>query len=543
MTPSQLLTIKKLTVSFSSGNGIVEAVKKVNLNIHKGEILALVGESGSGKTVTGMSIPQLLPDNVIKLEGSIVFDGIELIKQPETILRGIRGKRISMIFQEPMASLNPLHTIEKQIGEMITQHHPLSKKEKKARVIELLNMAGLSEGESRLNAYPHNLSGGERQRVMIAMALANSPDLLIADEPTTSLDVTIQAQILELLKEIQIRTQMAILLITHNLSIVEKIADRVAVMRYGEIVEEGTTEKIFIKPWHIYTKQLIDAVPKGEPTALDSKAAEIVRLDNISVNYAIKKGLMKRTINFIKAVKDVSAVIFEGQTLGIVGESGSGKTTLGMAILRLERFEGKVVFMGKEIHLLKVENMRRLRSKIQIVFQDPYGAFNPRMTVGDIIDEGLRVHQPQMQIQERKELIIKTLIEVGLEKDMLDRLPHEFSGGQRQRIAIARALVLKPKFIVFDEPTSSLDSPVQAQMIDLFRDIQRKYKIAYMFISHDLKVIRALSHYVLVMCQGEVVEQGPVQHIFEKPKEPYTKKLLTAALNTKAFSDVHSVTG
>jgi microcin C transport system ATP-binding protein len=543
MTSSQLLTIKKLTVSFSSGNGIVEAVKEANLSIHKGEILALVGESGSGKTVTGLSIPQLLPGNVVKLEGSIAFDGMELLKQPETILRGIRGKRISMIFQEPMVSLNPLHTVQKQIGEMITQHHPLSKKEKRTRIIELLNIAGFPEGESRLNAYPHNLSGGERQRVMIAMALANSPDLLIADEPTTSLDVTIQTQILELLKEIQIRTQMAILLITHNLSIVEKIADRVAVMRYGEIVEEGTIEKIFLKPWHIYTKQLIDAVPKGEPTALDPKALELVRFDNISVKYPIKKGLMKRTVNCIQAVKDVSSVIFEGQTLGVVGESGSGKTSLGMAILRLERFEGKAVFMGKEIHLLKEENMRRLRSKIQIVFQDPYGAFNPRMTVRNIIDEGLRVHQPHMQTQERNELIVKTLIEVGLEKDMLDRLPHEFSGGQRQRIAIARALVLKPKFIVFDEPTSSLDSLVQAQMIELFRDIQRKYRIAYMFISHDLKVIRALSHYVLVMCQGEVVEQGPVKQIFEKPKEPYTKTLLAAALNGKALFDEQFVTG
>ncbi|NLD39604.1 MAG: ABC transporter ATP-binding protein [Desulfatiglans sp.] len=543
MTSSQLLTIKKLTVSFSSGNGIVEAVKEANLSIHKGEILALVGESGSGKTVTGLSIPQLLPGNVVKLEGSIAFDGMELLKQPETILRGIRGKRISMIFQEPMVSLNPLHTVQKQIGEMITQHHPLSKKEKRTRIIELLNIAGFPEGESRLNAYPHNLSGGERQRVMIAMALANSPDLLIADEPTTSLDVTIQTQILELLKEIQIRTQMAILLITHNLSIVEKIADRVAVMRYGEIVEEGTIEKIFLKPWHIYTKQLIDAVPKGEPTALDPKALEMVRFDNISVKYPIKKGLMKRTVNCIQAVKDVSSVIFEGQTLGVVGESGSGKTSLGMAILRLERFEGKAVFMGKEIHLLKEENMRRLRSKIQIVFQDPYGAFNPRMTVRNIIDEGLRVHQPHMQTQERNELIVKTLIEVGLEKDMLDRLPHEFSGGQRQRIAIARALVLKPKFIVFDEPTSSLDSLVQAQMIELFRDIQRKYRIAYMFISHDLKVIRALSHYVLVMCQGEVVEQGPVKQIFEKPKEPYTKTLLAAALNGKALFDEQFVTG
>ncbi|MBN1904154.1 MAG: ABC transporter ATP-binding protein [Deltaproteobacteria bacterium] len=543
MTSSQLLTIKKLTVSFASSNGIIEAVKKANLNINKGEILALVGESGSGKTVTGLSIPQLLPGNVIKLEGSIIFDGMELLKQPETILRNIRGKHISMIFQEPMASLNPLHTIEKQIGEMISQHYLLSKKEKRARIIELLNMAGLPEGESRLNAYPYNLSGGQRQRVMIAMALANSPDLLIADEPTTSLDVTIQAQILDLLKEIQVRTKMAILLITHNLSIVKKVADRVAVMRHGEIVEEGTTEKIFIRPWHIYTKQLIDAVPKGEPTTLDPKAVEIVRFDNISVKYPIKKGLMKRTVDCIQAVKDVSALIFEGQTLGVVGESGSGKTSLGMAILRLERFEGKAIFMGKGIHLLHEENMRRLRSRIQIVFQDPYGAFNPRMTVREIIDEGLRVHQPHMQTQERNELIVKTLIEVGLEKDMLDRLPHEFSGGQRQRIAIARALVLKPKFIVFDEPTSSLDSSVQVQMIDLFRDIQRKYKITYMFISHDLKVIQALSHYVLVMCQGEVIEQGPVGQIFKEPKEPYTKTLLAAALNVRALSDVHFVTG
>ena len=542
MKPSELLNIKDLSVSFSTGNGIIEAVKNVNLKINRGEILALVGESGSGKTVTGLSIPQLLPNNVISLKGSIAFDGMELIEQPENILRGLRGNRISMIFQEPMSSLNPLHTIGKQIGEMIRQHRLLPQKEIWTRTIELLHMSGLAEAESRLGAHPHNLSGGERQRVMIAMALANEPDLLIADEPTTALDVTIQAQILQLLKDIQINTKMAILLITHDLNIVEKIADRVAVMKQGEIVETNTTNNIFTRPWHVYTRQLIDSEPKGDPVESDANAPEIIKLENISVNFPIKKGFMKRTVDCVRAVKGVSAIIRQGQTLGVVGESGSGKTTLGMAILRLENFEGKVVFMDKDIRMLKAETMRQLRNDMQIVFQDPYGSLNPRMTIRELIEEGLEIHQPNINHRERNQQIAKTLTEVGLDIDMLDRLPHEFSGGQRQRISIARALVLNPKFIIMDEPTSSLDRPVQSQIIELLRDIQKKYKTTYMFISHDLKIIKVLSHYVLVMRQGKVVEQGTTQQIFEAPKEDYTKTLIAAA-NVKTVSDTQCIIG
>lgn len=541
MKSSEILNIKDLLVSFSISNGTIEAVKKVNMQINKGELLALVGESGSGKTVTALSIPQLLPNNVNSVKGSIVFDGMELLGQPERVMRELRGNRISVIFQEPMVSLNPLHTIEKQISEVLTQHQLLTKKEIRIRTIELLHIVGLSEIESRLGTYPHNLSGGERQRVMVAMALANEPDLLIADEPTSALDVTIQTQIFQLLKEIQSHTQMSILLITHDLSIVKKIADKVAVMRHGEIVEEGETENILSRPCHIYTRYLIDSEPKGTSIESDPNAPKIVELENVSVNFSVKKGLLKRTVTCIKAVKCVSAVIRKGQTLGVVGESGSGKTTLGMAILRLEQFEGKVIFMGKEIHLLKTEIMRQMRSEMQVVFQDPYGTLNPRMTVGEIIEEGLQVHQPELQYQERRGIIDKTLIEVGLEKDMQNRYPHEFSGGQRQRISIARALVLNPKFIVLDEPTSSLDRPVQAQIIQLLSDIQKKHKVSYMFISHDIKIVRILSHYILVMRRGKVVEQGPAQQVFMEPKEAYTKTLLTAALNVEASSDASNI--
>ncbi len=544
MTSTELLKIKDLSVSFTTSNGVIEAVKNVNLRIKKGEFFALVGESGSGKTVTGLSIPRLLPSNVCSMEGSVLFNGQELLKQPENTIRGLRGNRISMIFQEPMASLNPLHTIEKQIEEVITQHQTLSKNATRARIVELLNMAGFLEGESRLGAFPHNLSGGQLQRVMIAMALANEPDLLIADEPTTALDVTTQAQILQLLKDIQNRNQMAVMLITHDLGIVEKIADRVAVMQCGEIVEAGNVKNIFKRPWHKYTRHLINAEPKGSPIAQDLQSPEIFKVQNVSVKFPVKKGLLKKTTGFINAVKNVSVAIMQGETLGIVGESGSGKTTLGMALLRLQKCEGKVVFWGKDIYGLKPKILRTLRRDIQIVFQDPYGALNPRMTVGEIIEEGLQVHHSEMPKNTRSKLIADTLMEVGLEKDIQERLPHEFSGGQRQRIAIARALVLNPKFIVLDEPTSSLDRAVQAQIIELLRNIQKKYKISYLFISHDLKIVRAMSHYVLVMRKGEVVEQGSAQQIFENPKEPYTKTLLTAALNVMVEpGDAESLAG
>ncbi len=543
MTSSELLNIKNLSVSFSTTNGILEAAKKVNLKVNKGEILALVGESGSGKTVTGLSIPKLLPNNVIALKGSILFDGRDLLVQSEKVIRGLRGNRISMIFQNPMESLNPLHTIEKQIGEIISLHRPLRKKETRERIIELLHLVGLSEAESRLGAYPHNLSGGQRQRVMIAMALANDPDLLIADEPTTALDVTIQAQILQLLKDIQMKTKMAILLITHDLGIVEKIADRVAVMRRGEIVETGSAMNIFRRPWHVYTRHLIEAEPKGMPLLSEPNAPVVMEMENVSVHFPIQKGPLKRTVGYVRAVEGVSSVMRQGQTVGVVGESGAGKTTLGMALLRLEKSEGIIIFMEKEIHKLKSKAIRPLRSDMQLVFQDSYGALNPRMTVDEIIGEGLQVHQPNIRYQERRKMIAEALLGVGLKEEMQDRLPHEFSGGERQRVAIARALVLKPKFIILDEPTSSLDRSVQAQMIDLLRDIQKKHQIAYMFISHDLRVIRALSHYVLVMHQGKVVEQGPTQQIFEEPKKPYTKTLLSAVLNTKTAADVRCING
>lgn len=537
MTLTELLKIQDLSVSFHIPDGIVEAVKHVNLTINKGELLALVGESGSGKTVTGLSIPQLLPyQSAFHPSGSILFEGKELMGAPEPVMRSIRGDRVSMIFQEPMTSLNPLHTIEKQVGEIIHLHRELDKEKTRKRIIELLHLVGLSEAESRLGAYPHQLSGGQRQRVMIAMALANDPDLLIADEPTTALDVTIQAQILQLLRDLQARTGMAILLITHDLSIVGNIADHIAVMTHGEIVETDTVDNILHRPKHSYTKHLIEAEPKGAPLDIDTKSPVIMETHDLKVYFPIQRGLLRRTIDYVRAVDGVSASVRRGQTIGVVGESGSGKTTLGLALLRLEKSNGRIVFLGNEIQGMNAKAIRPMRCDMQIVFQDPYGSLNPRMSVGEIIGEGLKVHQPHITYRERLETISSALVEVGLETNMQNRLPHEFSGGQRQRIALARALVLKPKLIILDEPTSSLDRSVQAQMIDLLREIQAKHQIAYMFISHDLRVVRALSHYVLVMCQGKIVEQGPTQQIFEDPEDDYTKALLRAALEVKAIS-------
>lgn len=537
----EVLNIKDLSVTFSTTNGIIKAVKNASLTINKGEILALVGESGSGKTVTGLSISRLLPNNAMPPKGSIIFDGMELLEQPESIIRGIRGDRISMVFQEPMTSLNPLHTIERQVGEIIALHRPLGKKEIRQRIIELLHMVGLSEAETRLEAYPYSLSGGQRQRVMIAMALANDPDILIADEPTTALDVTIQAQILKLLKDIQARTHMAILFITHDLGIVEKIADRIAVMTCGEIVETDITKNIFTRPKHLYTRLLLKAEPKGTPIDANQNAPIIMEFKNVSVNFPIQKGILKRTIDCVRAVENVSAVIRQGQTIGIVGESGSGKSTLGMALLRLGKCEGEIIFMGHEIHKLKSKAIRPFRNDMQIVFQDSYSALNPRMTVGEIIGEGLLVHQPKNRKKENERLIVDTLLAVGLEEKMKDRFPHELSGGERQRVSIARALVLRPNLIILDEPTSSFDRSVQVQIIDLLRDIQQKHQIAYMFISHDLKVVKALSHYTLVMCRGKVVEQGPTKRIFEEPQERYTKNLMHAALNVKDIPKVFNI--
>ena len=527
-----LLDIKDLSVSFRTPDGIIEAVKHSNLTINRGEMLALVGESGSGKTVTGLSIPQLLPyQTAFHPSGSIMFDGMELMGAPEVLLRDLRGNRISMIFQEPMTSLNPLHNIEKQIGEILRVHRGMNTQKTRSRIIEVLHMVGLSEAESRLKAFPHQLSGGQRQRVMIAMALANEPDLLIADEPTTALDVTIQAQILTLIKDLQKRLGMSVLLITHDLGVVNKIADRAAVMTQGEIVETGDISSIMNEPKHSYTRHLIEAEPKGNPVEPDQNAAIIVETKDLKVYFPVTKGMLRRTVSIVKAVDGVTAAVRAGQTIGVVGESGSGKTTLGMALLRLTKSDGKILFLGKDLQSMNSRTLRPMRRHMQIVFQDPYGSLSPRMTVGEIIAEGLKVHEPGRTNSELRATISDALVEVGLKEYMQDRLPHEFSGGQRQRIAIARAIALKPEFVILDEPTSALDRSVQAQIIDLLRELQVRHNIAYMFISHDLMVVKALSHYVIVMRHGKVVEQGETRQIFDNPEMDYTKALMAAALD------------
>ena len=533
---SNLLEIKNLSVSFRTPDGVIEAVKNLSLTINKGEILALVGESGSGKSATGLSIPQLLPyPTAFHPSGSILLNGEELMAAPEVKLRDVRGDRISMIFQEPMTSLNPLHTVEKQIGEVIIIHKGFNKTSTRERVLELLRLVGLDNAESRLNAYPHQLSGGQRQRVMIAMALANEPDLLIADEPTTALDVTIQAQILNLIKDLQARMNMAVLLITHDLNIVRKIAGRVAVMTNGELVETGQVDVVLKTPKHEYTRHLIEAEPKGDPVKPDADAPVVLEINDLKVHFPVTKGILRRVSDHIKAVDGITASVRRGHTIGVVGESGSGKTSLGFALLRLTRSQGRIVFLGNEIQNKNTKTLRPLRRHMQVVFQDPYGSLSPRMTVGEIIGEGLRVHEPYMPREEWRKLISSALEEVGLRSDMQDRLPHEFSGGQRQRISIARAIVLKPDLVVLDEPTSALDMSVQAQIIDLLRDIQAQHHMAYVFISHDLKVVRALSHYVIVMRAGRIVEEGKTEKIFNDPKENYTKALMAAALNLETL--------
>ena len=529
---SDLLEIRDLSVSFRTPDGVTEAVKKASLTVNKGEFVALVGESGSGKTATALSIPQLLPYPVAFHPcGSIRFEGEELLGAPEPLLRRLRGERISMIFQEPMTSLNPLHTIEKQVGEVILVHKGFSKKNTRARVLELLQLVGLRDAEARLSAFPHQLSGGQRQRVMIAMALANDPDILIADEPTTALDVTIQAQILTLLKDLQSRLGMAVLLITHDLGVVARVADRVAVMTMGEVVETGQVTTVLETPQHPYTRRLIEAEPKGDPVVPDTNADMIMQTDSLKVYFPVMRGVLRRTVDHVKAVDGVTASVRRGHTIGVVGESGSGKTTLGLALLRLIKSEGRIAFLGNDIQGKNPKLLRPLRRHMQVVFQDPYGSLSPRMTVGEIVSEGLRIHEPTMSRTERRRFISASLEEVGLDAGLQDRLPHEFSGGQRQRIAIARAIVLKPEFVILDEPTSALDMSVQAQIIDLLRDLQARHHMAYMFISHDLKVVRALSHYVIVMREGRIVEEGATEAIFGKPQQEYTRTLMAAALN------------
>jgi microcin C transport system ATP-binding protein len=536
MSEALLLEVRDLAVTFGGGSDAVAAVRGVSFDIRRGETVALVGESGSGKSVTALSVLQLLPYPMAHHPtGSIRFQGRELVGVAPRALREVRGNRVSMIFQEPMTSLNPLHTIEQQVNEVLMLHKGLGRAAARKRTLELLDQVGIPEAAKRLDAYPHQLSGGQRQRVMIAMALANQPDLLIADEPTTALDVTIQAQILKLLKSLQARYGMALLFITHDLGIVRKLADRVCVMTQGEIVEQGPVGEVFDRPRHAYTKHLLSAEPKGQPVVADQAAPEILRLDDLKVHFPIKRGLLRRTAGYVKAVDGVSLALREGHTIGLVGESGSGKTTIGLALLRLEKSEGGIRFDGRDLQTLGQRALRPLRREMQIVFQDPFSSLSPRMTVAEIVGEGLEVHHIGTPA-ERSNLIDDALREVGLDPAVRERYPHEFSGGQRQRIAIARALVLKPRFIVLDEPTSALDMSVQAQIVDLLRDLQARHKLAYLFISHDLKVVRALADEVVVLQAGQVVERGPAAQIFDAPQTPYTRALIAAAFDLETVA-------
>lgn len=527
-----LLDVSNLSVNF----GNVQAVKGVSFSMARGETMALVGESGSGKSVTALSILQLLPyPRASHPSSSITFDGHELVGADKRTLREIRGNRISMIFQEPMTSLNPLHNIEKQIGEVLLLHKGLRGAKARARILELLDLVGIPDPKSRLKALPHELSGGQRQRVMIAMALANEPELLIADEPTTALDVTIQAQILELLQDLQNKLGMALLLITHDLQIVQKMAKSICVMKDGEIVERGVGHSLFDNPKHPYTKKLLSAVPSGSAPPLPENAADLLETSNIHVRFPIgRKGILGRPERYLDAVDQISLTLKQGETLGIVGESGSGKTTLAMAILRLLKSDGDIRFGGQDIRKYAGADLRKLRRDMQVVFQDPFGSLSPRMSIAQIVGEGLEIHEPDLTIAEREARIAEALQEVDLPQNAMDRYPHEFSGGQRQRISIARALVLKPRFIVLDEPTSALDMSVQAQIVELLRDLQARHKMAYLFISHDLRVVRALSHRVMVMQGGKLVESGAAEDVFDHPQQPYTKALLAAALDLKA---------
>ena len=523
-----LLSIDNLSVEFISGDTVQRAVNNISFTINKGETLALVGESGSGKSVTAHSILRLLPYPLARHpSGAIIYQGQDLLSATPHYLRQVRGDRIAMIFQEPMSSLNPLHTIEKQINEILMLHKGMNAKQASVRTLELLSLVEIKNPEQRMSSYPHELSGGQRQRVMIAMALANEPELLIADEPTTALDVTVQHTILELLKDLQVRLGMSILLISHDLNLVRRVAHRVCVMRNGEIVEQAACEQIFTAPEHPYTQELLGAEPSGQPVP-HSPSDILLETQDLRVWFPIKKGLLQRTVDHVKAVDGISFKLQRGQTLGVVGESGSGKSTLGLAILRLIRSTGGIFYAGEAIQGLSQKQVRPLRRDIQVVFQDPFGSLSPRMSVSDIICEGLGIHQMGDAAQQ-EQAIIDVLKEVGLDPDTRHRYPHEFSGGQRQRISIARALVLKPKLIILDEPTSALDRTVQRQVVELLRDLQLKYNLTYVFISHDLAVVKALSHQLLVMRQGKVVEQGAAADIFTAPQHDYTQQLLAAA--------------
>ncbi len=534
MSGENLVEIKDFSVVFRQGERETLAVDRISFEIKKGETVAVVGESGSGKSVTGLSVLRLLPASASHPSGQVLFRGQDLLKLSEREMQNVRGNDITMVFQEPMTSLNPLHTIEKQITEMLTVHRGMRGPEARKRVIELLTEVGIPNAEERLGSYPHQLSGGQRQRVMIALALANEPDLFIADEPTTALDVTVQAQILKLLKELQGRLGMAMLFITHDLNIVRKIADRVCVMKNGKIVEQGPVEEIFKNPQHPYTKALLAAEPKRQAAPAQPDAPVMIETDNLKVWYPIRRGLFKKVVGHIKAVDGVSLKVRRGETLGVVGESGSGKTTLGLALLRLISSDGRIVFLGKPLQGLKFKAMRPFRRDMQIVFQDPYGSLSPRMSITDIVSEGLRVHQPKLTAEERDQRAAAALKDVGIDPATRHRYPHEFSGGQRQRIAVARAMVLEPSFVVLDEPTSALDMLVQSQIVDLLRDLQKKRELTYLFISHDLRVVAALASHVMVMKDGKIVEQGPAEKLFKQPESDYTRALFAAAFSLDA---------
>ncbi len=533
-----LLDIRNLSVTFAGRGGAkpVEAVKGVSFSLDRGETLALVGESGSGKSVTALSVLQLLPYPVAKHGpgSSIRFAGEELVGAAPERLRRVRGDRIAMVFQEPMTSLNPLHTLEKQIAETLLIHRHMSGVAARRRTLELLRLVGLPDAENRLDAYPHQLSGGQRQRVMIAMAIANEPDILIADEPTTALDVTIQAHILQLLKDLRDRFGMALLLITHDLAIVRKMAEQVCIMTQGEIVEAGATTEIFGGPHHPYTRRLLAAEPKGRAAPADPAAPELMAANGIKVWFPIRRGVLRRVGGYVKAVDGVSLAVRTGTTLGVVGESGSGKTTLGLALLRLTGAEGHIRFAAQDIAGLGQRQLRPLRREMQVVFQDPFSSLSPRLSVAQIVEEGLKVHRLAANPAERRRLIETALVEVGLDPEAAERYPHEFSGGQRQRIAIARALVLKPRFVVLDEPTSALDMSVQAQIVELLRELQSRHGLAYLFISHDLRVVRALAHEILVMKDGKIVEAGSTERVMTAPEHPYTRALMAAAFDLAA---------
>jgi microcin C transport system ATP-binding protein len=528
-----LLDVRDLRIAFRQDSREAVAVKGISFSLARGRTLAIVGESGSGKSVTALSILRLLPPSA-HVSGTALFKGEDLLKCSERRLRGIRGAAVTMVFQEPMTSLNPLHTIKRQIGEILELHGARKGPTLTKHIVDLLTEVGIPNPGERLSAYPHQLSGGQRQRVMIAMGLANRPDLFIADEPTTALDVTVQAQILTLLKDLQTRHDMAMLFITHDLNIVRKLADDVAVMQRGEIVETGSVAQIFKSPQHPYTKALLAAEPKGTPPKSDLSAPVVLEAQDVRVHFPIRRGLLRRTIGAVKAVDGISLNLRRGETIGVVGESGSGKTTLGLAVLRLIRSQGPIIYLGKRIDGLTFKAMRPLRRNMQIVFQDPYGSLSPRLSIADIVAEGLIAQGTRLSLGERREVVARALADTGLDPATMDRYPHEFSGGQRQRVAIARAMVLEPQFVVLDEPTSALDMSVQAQIVDLLRELQTKRQLAYLFISHDLRVVRALANEVIVMRHGKVVEQGGAAEIFANPQSDYTKALFAAAFAIEA---------